>query len=107
MVTITNLEKRQNRKREEFYVLILQGSTEIVISKTTGRPYMTARKTTIPITFDPKLAEQMIGQQLPGTIEKLECEEYEFMIPGTKKKIKLSHRWQYNQEPATVEEVVG
>jgi hypothetical protein len=107
MVTITNLEKRKNKKDEEFNVLILQGNVEVVLSKTTGRPYLTARKTSIPITFDEALAQKMIGQELPGAIERLETDEYEFTIPGTKNKVKLSHRWQYNQEPATVEEVVG
>ena len=33
MVTITKLEKRKNRKEEEFNVLILQGNVEVVISK--------------------------------------------------------------------------
>ena len=108
MVTITKLEKRKNRKNEKFNVLILQGNVEVVISKTTGRPYLTARKTSIPVTFDKALTEKMIGTELPGTIERMEAEEYEFTIPGSKnKKIKLSHRWQYNMEPASVEEVVG
>ena len=107
MVTITNLEKRKNRKDEEFNVLILQGAVEVVISKATGRPYLTARKTSIPVTFDEMVAEKMIGGELPGTIERIETDEYEFTIPGTKQKLKLSHRWQYNQEPANVEEVVG
>jgi len=79
----------------------------VVISKTTGRPYLTARKTSLPVTFGEALAEKLIGTELPGTIERMETEEYEFLIPGTKNKIKLSHRWQYNKEPATVEEVVG
>ena len=107
MVTITKLEKRVNRKKEEFNVLVLQGNVEVAISKTTGRPYLTARKTSIPVTFDEPLAQKMIGQELPGTIERMETDEYEFTIPGTKDKIKLSHRWQYNQQPASVEEVVG
>ncbi len=107
MVTITKLEKRVNRKKEEFNVLVLQGNVEVVLSKTTDRPYLTARKTSIPVTFDGALAEKMIGQELPGTIERIETDEYEFTIPGTKNKVKLSHRWQYNQQPETVEEVVG
>ena len=107
MVTITKLEKRKNKKDEEFNVLILQGNVEVIISKTTGRPYLTARKSSIPVTFDEALAEKMIGTELPGNIERMETEEYEFLIPGTKNKVKLSHRWQYNKEPAIVEEVVG
>ena len=107
MVTITKLEKRKNGKDEEFNVLVLQSSIEVVLSKATGRPYLTARTTSIPVTFDSALAEKMIGQELPGAIERMETDEYEFTIPGTKQKLKLSHRWQYSKEPATVEEVVG
>jgi hypothetical protein len=38
------MEKRKNRKNEKFNVLILQENVEVVISKTTGRPYLTDRK---------------------------------------------------------------
>jgi hypothetical protein len=108
MVTIIGLEKRKNKaKNEEFNVMVLQGAIEVVISKTSGRPYLTARKTSIPCTFDEKLAQNLIGQALPGTIERKECNAYEFVVPGTKKKITLHHTFQYSPSPATVEEVVG
>ena len=108
MVTIVGLEKRKNKaKDEEFNVIVLQGDIEVTMSKTTGKPYLTARKTSIPCTFDEKLAQNLIGQGLPGTIERKECDPYEFMIPGTKKQMKLTHTFQYSPTPATVEEVVG
>ncbi len=108
MVTIIGVEKRKNKtKKEEFNVMILQGDVEVVLSKTTGRPYLTARKTSIPCTFDEKLAQNLIGVSLPGTIERKECDPYEFMIPNTKKKITLTHTFLYSPTPATVEEVVG
>jgi len=91
MVTIIGLEKRKNRvKNEEFNVLVIQGEIEVVLSKTTGRPYLTARKTSIPCTFDEKLAQNLIGHSLPGG-----------------KAITLNHTFQYSPAPATVEEVVG
>jgi hypothetical protein len=108
MVTIIGLEKRKNKlKNEEFNVMVLQGNIEVVISKTTGRPYLTARKTSIPCTFDEKLAQNLIGQSLPGIIERKECDPYEFIIPNTKKKVTLNHTFQYSPNPVTVEEVVG
>ena len=108
MVTIVGIEKRMNKaKKEEFNVMVLQGNIEVVMSKTTGRPYLTARKTSIPCTFDEKLAANLIGQSLPGTIERHECTPYEFQIPNSKKKITLSHTFQYSPNPVTVEEVVG
>jgi hypothetical protein len=107
MVTITGLEKRKAADGKEFNVMNLQGSVEVVLSKSTGKPYLTARKTTIPCTFDEIMAQSLIGQTLPGEIERIEVNEYEFTIPGTKKKLKLSHSYQYSSDPATISEVVG
>jgi hypothetical protein len=107
MVTIVGFEKRKAPNKKEFTVLNLQGSIEVVISKETGRPYLTARKTSIPCTFDETLAKTLVGTSLPGEIERKEVAPYEFVIPGTKKKIKLNHSYQYSAEPATITEVVG
>ena len=107
MVTITGLEKRKAANGKEFNVLNLLGSIEVVVSKETGKPYLTARKTSIPCTFDEVMAKTLIGQTLPGEIERMEVDEYEFVVPGTKKKIKLTHSYRYSAEPATITEVVG
>lgn len=106
MVTIIGSEKRKNSEDESFNVLILQGGVEPVISGGTGKPYLTARKTSVPCTFDDKTAKKMIGQTLPGKIERLSCDEYEYEIPGSKEKIVLSHTYQYSADPANIEEVV-
>jgi hypothetical protein len=107
MVTIVGLEKRKAADGKEFNVMNLQGSVEVAISKVTGKPYLTARKTSIPCTFDEVMAKSLIGQTLPGEIERMEVDEYEFLVPGTKKKIKLNHSFRYSAEPATITEVVG
>jgi hypothetical protein len=107
MVTVIGVEKRTAASGNEFVVIALQGEIEIAISKETGKPYMTARKTSIPCTFDESIAKTLIGQKLPGAIERIEVKPYEFKVPSTGKKIKLSHTYQYSKEPATVLEVVG
>jgi hypothetical protein len=107
MVTITGIEKRKSADGKEFNVISLQGSVVVAISKATGKPYLTARKSSIPCTFDEILAKSLIGQSLPGEIERIETEEYEFVIPGRKKKLTLSHTYQYSPTPTTVTEVVG
>ena len=107
MVTIVDFEKRKNVLDEEFNVLILQGGVEKVTSKQTGKPYITARKTSIPCTFDEVMAKSLVGQKLPGEIERIEVDEYEFIVPGTKKKLKLTHSYRYSAEPTSIEEVVG
>jgi hypothetical protein len=107
MVTIIGTATRIAKTGKEFLVMILQGDIEIVVSKETGKPYLTARKTSIPCTFDESVSKTLIGHQLPGGIERIEVKQYEFMVPSTGKKIKLHHSYQYSKEPATVMEVVG
>jgi hypothetical protein len=107
MVTVIGTDKRIAASGKEFNVILLQGDVEIMVSKETGKPYLTARKTSIPCTFDENIAKNLIGHQLPGCIERIEVEEYDFIIPSTGKKVKLTHSYQYSKEPATVMEVVG
>ena len=95
MVTIIATEKRMSATGKEFNVMVLQGDIEVAVSKETGKPYLTARKTSIPCTFDESIAKTLIGQQLPGGIERIEVKPYEFVVPSTEKKIKLSHSYQY------------
>ena len=77
-----------------------------VISQESGKPYLTARKTSIPCTFEDDFAKTMLGKELPGEIQRMECEAYEYEIPGSKQKIKLTHTYIYSAEPATLEETV-
>ena len=106
MVTVIGLEKRKNKKAEEFNVLILQGDVEAIISQESGKPYLTARKTSIPCTFDEVMAKTLVGKDMPGEIQKMDCEEYEFEIPGTGKKIKLAYTYVYTPDPVGMEETV-
>jgi hypothetical protein len=106
MVTIIGHEKRKNSEDQDFNVLILQGDVEPVISGGTGKPYFTARKTSVPCTFDDKTAKKLVGKALQGRIDRIECDVYEYEIPSTGKKIKLTHTYQYSTEPSNIEEVV-
>jgi hypothetical protein len=106
MVKIIAVEERAS-EHGIFNVIVLQGKLEVAKSRTTGMPYLTTRKTTVPFTFDVEYAKTLIGTDLPGEIERFECMEYEFKIPGTKKKIKLDHKFRYDPNPTVLEEVVG
>ena len=103
MVTIVKFEKKMNPKTNEAYsVLVLQGDPEVMTSKATGRPYVTARKATIPCALEEVQAKSLVGQTLPGAIERLECAPFEVKLP-TGKKIKITTSFQYMPEPATAE----
>jgi hypothetical protein len=106
MVTVIGWQKRQKENGESFNVLNLQGGLEMIKSAKSGKFYATARKTNLVCTFDDAICSTMVGQQLQGTIEKEECELYEYTIPNSDEKVLLSHTYVYNPEPANVEEHV-
>lgn len=82
--------------------LILQGGVEIIESAT-GRMYATARKTSMVSSFDEPTCKMLIGQDIPGTIEKVECDPYEYTNPTTGEVTVLEERWEYIPEASAVE----
>lgn len=106
MVTIIGIENKQNLKGENFIALILQDGLTMVQSKTTGRFYATAQKTSITSTFDEQTAKSLIGTKLTGKIEKMPCEPYDYVIKETGEMVTLTHTWSYNPNPISMEENV-
>jgi hypothetical protein len=95
MVQIISFEKKENSRTKETYsVLVLQGEPEILISKSSGRPYISARKTTIPCALNENQAQALIGKELPGSIERVSCTPFEVKL-ATGKKVKISTAFQY------------
>lgn len=107
MVTIAEVVKALTKDGEPLISLVVMGAIEPVVSQTTGRVYMSARKTRVPCTFSYEVAKSMVGQTLPGTVKRIECEPYSIVLPGSNKKIKLEHTYVYDPNPHTVEAVVG
>ncbi|MFH5883680.1 hypothetical protein ACG2F4_05165 [Halalkalibaculum sp. DA3122] len=105
MVTIIGYSEHLNEDEEPFYALRLQGAVETVKSTETGKYYATARETTIPSTFDGAKCEALIGKQLPGSIDRVPCEKYEYELENGEKII-LEHTWEYNPTPVSMEEEV-
>jgi hypothetical protein len=106
MVTVTAFEQRKNAQGESFNVLILHGGLEIATSKNTGKMYATVRKVSIPCTFDEATAKQMLGIQLQGEIQRVECDSYEYASKQTGEVITLNHSFVYNPNPSNLVEVV-
>lgn len=97
MVTVIGYDKRLSEDGREFFTLTIQGGVEVVQSQN-GNLYMTARKTSIPSTFDEEGCKLAVGTQIPGNIEKVACEEYEYVNKDTGEVISLSHTYQYVPE---------
>lgn len=106
MVTIVDFVKRQNKEGEEFNALILQSGIELVKSQETDRWYATAKKASITSTFDDAMCQSLIGTQIPGSVQRVLCEPYEFTVKETGEVVELTHRWQYAKEGETIEEKV-
>jgi hypothetical protein len=95
MVQIIGFEEKKNGKTKAPYsVLILSGEPEVMISKSSGRPYVSAKKTTIPCALEANQAQALIGKELPGSIERVSCTPFEVKL-ATGKKVKVSSVFQY------------
>jgi hypothetical protein len=106
MVKIIDYQKKQNKDGEEFFLLVLQGGLQIVKSQETGRCYATMKQATMSTTLDESTCKGLIGEEIPGSIVKVDCEPYEFAKPDTGEVITLSHRWEYVRESDKLAEIV-
>ncbi len=70
----------------------------MIKSKSTGNFYATARKAFISSTFDAETCKALIGTEMKGTIERRECEPYEYTVKETGEVIELSHQYVYVPE---------
>ena len=98
MVTIVNYKKRLSSEGKEFYSLILQGGIEMVRSAETGNFYATVKQCSITSTMNEEGCKSVLGEKLPGSIEKITCDPYEYTVQETGEVIELSHRWTFVPE---------
>ncbi len=106
MVTISDYRVNVNSEGKSFCSLILQGDVELVKSKTTSRFYATARKTSITSTFDENTCRQLIGKTIKGSIVKVDCDDYDYIIPESGEVIRLNYNYCYVADSENVEEEV-
>lgn len=105
MVTIISYDERQTETGKKFFSLMVQGGVEMVTSQNTGNLYATAKKASIPSTFDEATCIALIGTEISGNIQKKACEPYEYTVKETGEVIVLNHRYIYVPEskaPKTV-----
>jgi hypothetical protein len=106
MVRIINYTKRQNSEGEDFYLLVLQGGLQLIKSQETNRYYTIMKQASISTTFDENTCKSLIGEEIPGSIVKVETEPYEYVVPDTGEAITLSHRWEYIRDSDKLAEIV-
>ena len=106
MVQVVGFKERQNGRGESFMSLIVEGGIEMVKSRETGQMYATGKRASLPCTFSKETCKGLIGQELPGTIRRVEVEPYTFADQKTGEMITLSHRWLYTQETEGIKEAL-
>jgi len=94
MVTVVNFESRENKNGDSFNVLIVQGGIEPVKSAS-GQLYFTARKASVPASFDDATCNALIGTEFPGYVEKVPCEPYSYTVEQTGETITIAHRYEF------------
>ena len=103
-VYIVDYKERINSDGEPFFSLTLEGDLEMVQSQDTGRYYATARRASITSTFNEEACKRLIGRSMPGSIQKVESDPYEYTVESGEI-ITLSHRWEYKPETSMEDEV--
>jgi hypothetical protein len=98
MVKVVGYSQRENKEGNAFISLELEGDLVMVQSAETGSFYATAKKCSISSTFDEEKAMSLIGREIPGRVEKVDCEEYEYTIHETGEVLLLSHRYEFVPE---------
>lgn len=67
----------------------------MIQSQKTGKFYATVRKCNISTTFDESIAKGLIGSVLPGTIERISTDPYDYTIKSTGEVVTMSHSYGY------------
>lgn len=101
MVKIISTKISTNNQGKSFVSLKVQGDPEFIQSQQTGKFYLTAKTCLIASTFDKDVANTLIGKDLPGSIERVPSEPYEFTVPETGEVLTRVHRYEY--QPLKVE----
>jgi len=97
-VTIVGFHQMESKEGKPFVSLEIQGELKLVQSEG-GNYYLTANKTRVATPFPLEICQMLIGKTLPGTIERIECEPYEY-ITESGEVLTLEHSYVYSpKEP--------
>ncbi len=95
MITVKNYHIRKGDDGGEYISLELTGDVCFVQSHVTGRFYAAAKRCFMYAALDEPTAEALVGSKMPGSIERVACDPYQFTIPQTGELVSLSYTYQY------------
>jgi|SRR5210317_1832139 hypothetical protein len=77
MVTVTGYQTKITPEGEMKVYLKVEGGMKAVISQNSGRAYFKTLRAKVFAAIDEEVAKEMVGFQLPGTIQQMKVEPYE------------------------------
>ncbi len=101
MVTIIGFKQIEKEGRNLVFIEV-QGDLKMVQSQESGQFYMTANKTSILSSFPLEVCKTLVGQKLPGNVERVECEPYQYTNKETGETSVSKYRCIYVQEEQQV-----
>lgn len=97
MLTVTNYRVFTGNSGEKFVSLELTGGIEMIQSKTSGDFYTRTKRCFIPFTDGEEAAELLLGTLIPGSIQRVKCEPYDYQLKSGEVAT-LNHKYKYQQE---------
>ena len=94
MVTIVEVAERTAANGNVFCSVMVAGDVSVHTSAE-GKASIVALKASIPSNLPKDVLEGMIGNKLPGKVERVETEPYQWTNPNTGEEITLSHTYKY------------
>lgn len=100
MVKVKHYHVRQGNDGEKYISLELEGDVSFVQSQNSGRFYATTKRCFMYAAMDEATAKSLVGTQMPGTIERVTCDPYDYTIPETGEVKSLSYTYEYRPADA-------
>ena len=100
MVKVKDYHVRQSNNGEKYISLELEGDVSFVQSQNTGRFYATTKRCFMYAALDEVTAKNLVGTQMPGTIERVACDPYEYTVPETGELKTLSYSYEFRPADA-------
>ena len=97
MVTIVEVAERTAANGNTFCSVMVAGDASVHMNAE-GKASLVALKASIPSNLPKDVLEGMIGNKLPGKVERVETEPYQWTNPNTGEEITLSHTYKYSPE---------
>lgn len=105
MVTIINYKEVQTEDGRQFVSIELQSEPKLIKSSTTGNFYLTVNKTRVTTALPVEVCKTLVGQKLPGTVEKIQVEPYESINKETGEVKVLHHVFVYTPDEQSTQKV--